>query len=140
MKPGAFFPKLQELAQDYEKIQDFLNLNPPLDRNTLQSELQRLTKSCEDLNASMNDYICSGRSPAVSALTEIQKNYYLSVKNMAEKQLPLYIRSACNSPQEALEEARALYAEYAIDFARQSINYALLSVLAAMDPQIICKE
>ena len=84
LKPGAFFPKLQELAQDYEKIQDFLNLNPPLDRNTLQSELQRLTKSCEDLNASMNDYICSGRSPAVSALAENSKKLlfnYLIFKN-----------------------------------------------------------
>ena len=50
-------------------------------------------------------------------------------------ELPKYLHSEIGDDAETDAEAYALYAEYAIDFAVQSMRYALIAAMKAIDAQ-----
>ena len=51
-----------------------------------------------------------------------------------------YLHSVDNSRAEDRAEAVSLYAEFAIDYALQTIQYALISALSAMEMQLDADE
>ena len=76
------------------------------------------------------------RSPAVAALADAQLHYFETVKRILEQDLPDYLHCESSPAAEDNAEALALYAEYAIDYAAQSMRYALIAALKAIDLQI----
>lgn len=58
------------------------------------------------------------------------------IKKFLEQDLPDYLHGESSSAAEDNAEALALYAEYAIDYAAQSMRYALIAALKAIDLQI----
>ena len=101
--------------------------NPTLKKNVYDktmSLLQEKTKDC--------------RSPAVKALNEAQTAYDMKIRKIMTEDMPRYMSG--NDRQEAKVEAKALYAEYSIDFAVQAAQSALLAVLSALDEQMNFEE
>ena len=82
----------------------------------------------------------SSRSPAVAALSDAQLSYFQKAKELLETELPEYLSSEAGTPAESCMEAAALYTEYAIDFAVQSMRYALVAALKAIDLQMSAEE
>ena len=80
------------------------------------------------------------RSQAVAALASAQLDYYRTVRKILEQSLPVYLRSEAGTCLEDKTEAVALYAEYAIDFAVQSMRYALIAAFNAIDLQMTAEE
>ena len=57
-----------------------------------------------------------------------------------KKDLPRSLHSELSDEAQDKAEAGALYAEYAIDVAVQSMRYALIAVMKAIDAQMDCDE
>lgn len=129
---NAFFAKLCELEQDDEMLRDCLAACQPLASTDLKRALKQVDERQQELNNLLESYICCGRSPAISALAQAQQTYYQTARQLTEDTLPSNLHSEASTPDQDQTEAQLLYAEYAIDFARQSICLALHAALTAV--------
>lgn len=135
MERNTFFVKLCELEQDYQMIEACLHLCQSYRAEELHRALEEVKRACMAFHMHLEDDIRRGRSAAVSELAEAQETYYLRAKELTERELPSCLCGESGTPDEGRREARMLYAEYAVDFARQSIYHALLAVLSALESQ-----
>ena len=135
MGQNTFFVKLCELEQDYQKMEACLHLCRSCRAEVLHRALEEVRRASEAFHMHLEDDIRRGRSIAVAELAEAQEAYYLRVKELTERELPPSLSGESATPDEGRREAGMLYAEYAVDFARQSIYHALLAVLEALEVQ-----
>ena len=141
---GMFAVKLYELERQYARMQSRLRLCQQDDHQKIRQELQRVMEEYQEDELLLLNNVENSRSPAVAALAGAQLDYSRRAEEILEQELPEYLRDEDGSaPEEGAkhqEEAAALYAEYAIDFAVQSMRYALMTGLKAMDMQMDSEE
>lgn len=136
---GMFAIKLYELEQQYGRMQSRLRLLEQENHPKIHQELQKATDEYRENELLLEKNIKGSRSSAVAALANAQLEYFRKVRKILEQDLPALLHSEANTSSEDRIESAALYAEYAIDFAAQSIRYALVTALNAMDLQL-CEE
>ncbi|HJC15839.1 MAG TPA: hypothetical protein H9705_08460 [Candidatus Fusicatenibacter intestinigallinarum] len=141
---GMFAVKLYELERQYGRMQSRLRLCQQDDHQKIRQELQRVMEEYQEDELLLLNNVENSRSPAVAALAGAQLDYSRRAEEILEQELPEYLRDEDGSaPEEGAKhqaEAAALYAEYAIDFAVQSMRYALMTALKAMDMQMDSEE
>ena len=141
---GMFAVKLYELERQYGRMQSRLRLCQQDDHQKIRQELQRVMEEYQEDELLLLNNVENSRSPAVAALAGAQLDYSHRAEEILEQELPEYLRDEDGSaPEEGAKhqaEAAALYAEYAIDFAVQSMRYALMTALKAMDMQMDSEE
>lgn len=141
---GMFAVKLYELEREYGRMQSRLRLCQQDNHQKIRQELQRVTEEYQEDELLLLNNVENSRSPAVAALADAQLDYSRRAEKILEQELPEYLQDEDGSaPEEGAEhqaEAAALYAEYAIDFAVQSMRYALMTALKAMDMQMDSEE
>lgn len=130
MSTGILNIKLYELEQGYGRMQSRLRLCQEAQEEKLLSELGALISEYEETNYILEQSAASSRSPAVAELSREQVDFFKKAEKTGER-LPEYL----HCPTEDDAEAYALYAEYAIDFAVQSMRYALISAMKAIEAQ-----
>ncbi len=140
LQEGVFAVKLYELEQQYGKLQSRLRLCMKDDHSKIQQELQKALDEYRENIILLQENVKGCRSPAVTAMAEVQLDYFRHAHEILEKELPKYLDSESSTTQENKTEATALYAEYAIDFAIQSMKYALIAALRAIDEQMNAEE
>ena len=137
---GMFAIKLYELEQQYGRMQSRLRLCQQEDRPKIRQELQKAMDEYKENELLLQKNVEGSRSPAVGALADAQLKYSQAVRKILEQELLDYLHSETGTVSDEKNEAVALYAEYAIDFATQSARYALIAALKAMDLQMIAEE
>lgn len=141
---GMFAVKLYELERQYGRMQSRLRLCQQDDHQKIRQELRRVMEEYQEDELLLLNNVENSRSPAVAALAGAQLDYSRRAEEILEQELPEYLRDEDGSaPEEGAKhqaEAAALYAEYAIDFAVQSMRYALMTALKAMDMQMDSEE
>ncbi len=141
---GMFAVKLYELERQYGRMQSRLRLCQQDDHQKIRQELQRVMEEYQEDELLLLNNVENSRSPAVAALAGAQLDYSRRAEEILEQELPEYLQDEDGSaPEEGAKhqaEAAALYAEYAIDFAVQSMRYALMTALKAMDMQMDSEE
>lgn len=137
---GIFSAKLHELERQYGQTVSRLRLYPQAEHEEVCRELNRLWQEFRENELLMQKNVAGCHSPAVAALAAAQLEYDLSVEHILKDELPGYLHSEGNDRSEDQAEAASLYAEYAIDFAAQSLRHALLAVLSAIDLEMSCEE
>ena len=135
MNQSPFFVKLCELEQEEQRLRECLRLCGALRPDELRRSRQAIQRECGQDRMRLEEDIWDSRSPAVAKLAEAQRTYCLTAQRLMEESLPGDLHSEGSTPDEDRAEAGMLYAEYAIDFARQSIRHALLAALSAMEAQ-----
>lgn len=144
LSEGMFAVKLYELEREYGRMQSRLRLCQQDGHQKIRQELQRVTEEYQEDELLLLNNVENSRSPAVAALADAQLDYSSRAEKILEQELPEYLQDEDGSaPEEGAEhqaEAAALYAEYAIDFAVQSMRYALMTALKAMDMQMDSEE
>ncbi len=144
LSEGMFAVKLYELEREYGRMQSRLRLCQQDNHQKIRQELQRVTEEYQEDELLLLNNVENSRSPAVAALADAQLDYSRRAEKILEQELPEYLQDEDGSaPEEGAEhqaEAAALYAEYAIDFAVQSMRYALMTALKAMDMQMDSEE
>lgn len=141
MKLGEeiFAIKLYELERQYGKLQNRLRVCGREDEKKLHEELEKAKGEYEKNQALLKKSVEGCRNPAVAELARAQWEYGRKVGNLL-KESDRYFHSETGTPQEDKAEASTLYAEYAIDFAVQSMKYAVLAALMAVDQQMETEE
>ena len=141
---GMFAVKLYELERQYGRMQSRLRLCQQDNHQKIRQELQRVMEEYQEDELLLLNNVENSRSPAVAALAGAQLDYSRRAEEILEQELPEYLQDEDGSaPEEGAKhqaEAAALYAEYAIDFAVQSMRYALMTALKAMDMQMDSEE
>ena len=147
MNQSPFLVKLHELEREDQVLRACLGRCHSMEKDELRRSRQELERQYQEARLHLEDDICDSRSPAVAKLAQAQRTYDLTIQRLMEESLPLDLHSEASTPGEDRTEAMMLYAEYAVDFARQSIRHALLAVLSAMELQqeqglhpVQCKE
>ena len=137
-KQEFFTSKLFELERRNAQMNSRLKGSQQESQEDIQKKYRQVLQEFKEHNFRLQTEISSGRSPAVSALARLQLNCFRSCENLLAQELPAYLHNDAGSRQEDEAEAFALYAEYAMDFAVQSMRYALMAALQAMDMQMSC--
>ena len=132
LKEGIFAVKLCELEQEYGRLQSRVHLVEGKDAAQAQQEILRLQDECREHKLLLDERIRSSRSSAVSSLSKAQLEYGQRVEQILNEELPNEMRGRNQSCAEDQAEVMTLYAEYAIDFATQSMRQALAAALSAV--------
>ena len=130
-----FTAKLHELEQQYECLRKRLEICNAQSHRQIHRELESARQEYNSLELRLKQIVKNSRSPAVSSLAKVQLEYSQKTERLLKDQITAYLHSDANTPGEDREEASALYAEYAIDFASMAVKYALLASLSALDMQ-----
>lgn len=137
---GMFAVKLCQLEQQYGLLQSRLRLCQEGSHEKIRCELQKAADEYKETDLLLQSSVEASRSPAVSALAQAQITYCRNVEQLLKEELPEYLHSEDSVPGQDQAEAAALFAEYAVDFATQSMRYALWAALSALDLQMIQEE
>ncbi|MGI6012078.1 MAG: hypothetical protein ACOX8H_11410 [Ruminococcus sp.] len=140
LREGMFAVKLYELEQQYGQMQSRLELCQRDDHPKIHRELQDVTNEFVEKELLLYKTAKNSRSPAAGALADAQLEYFEKIKHLLDQELPECLGGETGTPMEAQAEASALCAEYAIDFAVQSMRYALMTALKAIDMQMDYNE
>ena len=130
-----FTAKLHELEQQYECLRKRLEICNAQSHRQIHRELESARQEYNSLELRLKQIMKNSRSPAVSSLAKVQLEYSQKTERLLKNQITADLHSDANTPGEDREEASALYAEYAIDFASMAVKYALLASLSALDMQ-----
>ena len=130
-----FTAKLHELEQQYECLRKRLEICNTQSHRQIHRELESARQEYNSLELRLKQIVKNSRSPAVSSLAKVQLEYSQKTERLLKDQITADLHSDANTPGEDREEASALYAEYAIDFASMAVKYALLASLSALDMQ-----
>ncbi len=131
-----FAIKLYELEQQYGQMISRLRLCRENSQETIRQKRRALQDEYREHDLQLKTTAESSRSPAVADLARLHLECFQGAEEILSRKLPSYLHSESSSQQEDQAEAAALYAEYAIDFAVQSMRYALIAALNAMDAQM----
>ena len=139
LRDGIFAVKLCELARQYGLLQTRLELCQGADHEKLRRLRQDVLEEVQENALLLERSAESCRSPAVAQLASAQRDYTRRMEEIVQDELPRLMHGE-EDPQEEQAEAAALFAEYVIDFAAQSVRSALLAALTAMDQQMTWAE
>lgn len=140
MENQVFTSKLLELQEGCEQFRDRLCLSQSQCHGQIREEQQHLKEQLKESSRLLEQQVASSRSPAVAALAKVQLDHQRQLDSLLQGELPEDLHCEADTPQEDRAEAAALFAEYAIDFAIQSADYALLAALNAVDLQMALDE
>ncbi|WP_295630395.1 hypothetical protein [uncultured Intestinimonas sp.] len=129
---GIFAYKLCELEEEYGRLQSRIYLFQSKDEAQVQKELDQLRDEGREHQLLLDERIRASRSPAVAALAQAQLEFGRRVEQVLHEELPDEMRGRNQTSAEDQSEAMSLFAEYAIDFATQSMRYALIAALSAI--------
>lgn len=121
---GIFAVKLYELEEEYGRLQSKLHVFQEKDGKQAEEALDRLLDEYREQELLLKERVQASRSPAVASLAQAQFQYGQRVEQILKQELP--------QEMEDQAEAMSLYAEYAIDFATQTMRHALIAALTAV--------
>lgn len=140
LKEEMFAAKLDELERQYGQMIKRIRLCQQQDHEKISQELRIASEEFRQNEISLQRNIEGSRSPAVAALAKAQLDYFRKIKDIRDQELPDYLCSETETISGSRAEASALYTEYAVDFAVQSMKYALLSALKAIHTEMETEE
>ena len=103
-------------------------------------ELQKAVDEYREHAEILRKNVEGSRSRAVTELARTQLEYSQAMEKLFDGSLEQYFQSEDGSRLENQVEATTLYAEYAMDYAMQTMRHALIAALTAMDLQLTAEE
>lgn len=136
LQHGMFTAKLQELEQEYGHLQSRIRLLQGTHTEQLQPEREQLEAECRQHASLLDEAVHSCRCPAMARLAQLQRDYGQQTETLL--QTGVIQRDPDGVPIRYRDDAEtmALYAEFAIDFATQSMRHALMAAFRAAELQI----
>ena len=129
--------KLCQLEERVERLHSRIRLSETADRPRLGREMERLEQECLASEAALREQLQHSRSGLVSILSQGYSQMEQIIQTSRD-QLQTLARD--NPEPEAGVEEKLLLAEYALDFAHQAADRALLFSMEAIDAQLQQQE
>ena len=129
--------KLWELDEQFSRLSSRIHLSQTASRPQLQQQIQALRREFQETEQTLRARLQRSRgelAPILAAAYEAGARSARQVEAALNQQI-----LASGSPETGAEE-KILLAEYALDFALQGANQALLLALEAIDAQFTGQE
>ena len=123
--------KLNELDREFERLRSRIHLGEEEDRGRVEKELILLRRECTRNEQELRSRMALSRAQTVGRISRV----YSRVEQVI-KEAKLEVSGNKN----AEERLNALSAEYALDFAMQAANRALLVAMEAIEGQLAQQE
>ena len=134
---GILYIKLNQLDERMGKLHSRIHISQKAGHSQLRREMETLQKECEETQAALRENLQQSKSSMGSVLAQ----GYGQVEQIVQQSRKRLQDMAQDSPDaEAVVEEKILLAEYALDFAQQAADRALLLSMDAMDAQLLQQE
>ena len=128
--------KLCELDEAIGRMHSRIHLSETEKHSQLQQEIQALCQECAQAEMVMREKLQFSRAGVVAPLEKAYTQIEQIIRSVKEEQQ----KRRQDEEDSLAEEEKLLLAEYALDFAVQAANHALLLALQAVDAQIVQQE
>lgn len=130
--------KLDELDNEFEKMRRRIQLGEEACHSRIREELVNVRRECVQNELDLRSRLSSSRAETVSRISKVYGRVAQVIQD-AKAEV-----GGQMAPEEWLKalsaEEKALLAEYALDFAMQAANRALLISLEAIDAELAQQE
>jgi L-cysteine desulfidase len=125
--------KLCELEDQLSRLSSRIYLSETADHQKLEQEIKTLSQEYQETELTLKKKLAMSKAKLVTILA----NTYTEIEPILKK-AKQKLKTQANNQQnsEAMAENKILLAEYALDFAIQAANQALLLALQAIDAQL----
>ena len=134
MRQGLFAVKLCELDRQYAHLRRRLEICQRESHEDVRREIREMERACDEGELMLEQSSTGCRTGAVAAMARAQLAYERQTRGELERML----KQPCDT--EAAAESMTLYAEYAVDFAAEAENRALLAAIHAARLQMEADE
>ena len=129
--------QLCELEVQLARLNSRIHLSETAHRQQLQQEIQALCRECAETELTLQTKLQRSKAEIVSILADS----YAEVEQSVQKaKAALQEQALCRDDSEDTAEVKILLAEYALDFALQAANRAVLLSMEAIDAQLAGQE
>lgn len=125
--------KLCQLEERVERLHRRIRLSETENHAQLRREIDQMEAECLTSEAALREKLQHSRSPLVSVLNQGYSQMEQLIQT-SQRQMQALARE--NPDREIQMEEKLLLAEYALDFAHQAADRALLVSLEAVDAQL----
>ena len=137
MAQATFTIKLHQLERRLKKLHSRINLSETIPCSQLQSEIDSLKREVAQEEAIMHQSLLATKSNVGVVLEQC----YQQVEQIMQQLKDQMQKMTLDNPDiESAAETKILFAEYALDFAYQVADIALLISLDAMNTQLLQEE
>ena len=140
LQQGVFAVKLCQLEEEYGRLQSRIRVCQEKDSAQVRQALEQLLDECREQDLLLEQRVRGSRMPAAAKLAQAQLDFWRQAENLARTDMEPEMRGRSATPAEDQAEASALFAEFAIDFATQTMRYALCACLRALELQAGAEE
>ena len=126
--------KLCQLDDRLEKLHSRIHMSEAAGHTQLKEEIDALERDCRQSEAALRESLQRSKSPLVSVLA---RSYGQMEQVIQGAKAQLEAMAADNPDGDAMGEEKLLLAEYALDFAYQAADRALLLSMDAIDTQLL---
>ncbi len=130
--------KLGELDREFEKLRSRIHLGEEASREEIEQEIAQLRRDCASNELNLRSKLSLSRAETVSRLSKTYGRVEQIIKDAKEE--ISFPASAEEWTKSLSAEEKALLAEYALDFAVQAANRALLISLEAINDALELQE
>ena len=129
--------KLCQLDERMERLHSRIHISETACQSRLQQEIDALTQECDQAEATLRESLARSKSGVASLLAQGYDQVGRIIRSTKDR---LQSIATANPDQEAAVEEKILLAEYALDFAHQAADRALLLSMDAISAQMFQQE
>ena len=129
--------KLRQLDDRVSRLHSRIHLSETASHIQLQQEIDAMKRECAESETVLLENLRHSRSRLVAILSQGYSQMEQIVQEMKEQ---LHLVAEDSWDAETVAEEKLLLAEYALDFAHQAADRALLLSMDAIDTQLLQKE
>lgn len=129
--------KLCQLDDEFGKLHSRIHLSESAGHEQLSREIELLSQECSEAGLALGEKLRLSKSEYASVLY----SYYEKMEDLIREGCARLQALAAQRPEEnASAEAKLLLAEYALDFAHQAADRALLISMDAICTQLLIQD
>lgn len=129
--------KLCQLDERMERLHSRIHISETACQSRLQQEIDALAEECDPAEATLRESLARSKSGVASVLSQGYDQVGQIIRSTKDR---LQSIATANPDQEAAVEEKILLAEYALDFAHQAADRALLLCMDAINAQMFQQE
>lgn len=129
--------KLCQLDERMERLHSRIHISETACQSRLQQEIDALAEECDQAEATLRESLARSKSGVASVLSQGYDQVGQIIRSTKDR---LQSIATANPDQEAAVEEKILLAEYALDFAHQAADRALLLCMDVINAQMFQQE
>ena len=127
--------KLCQLDDKVGRLHSRIHISETANHSQLSREIEALRQECTETELSLREKLRLSKSDLVSVLSKSYEKMEQLIQDAKAE-----LQAVAGPDDKALAEAKILLAEYALDFAHQAADRALLISMDAIDTELMKQE